>query len=93
MRAMLPAMPPKETFQALLDAQLPGLSYDDIAAKCGVTIRTLLDYRNLGRVRAYRTRLATVATGLGCTPDRVAKALLVTARRAKAAAAKVPVAG
>lgn len=89
---MLPAMPPKETFQTLLDAQLPGLSYDAIAAKCGVTIRTLLDYRTKGRVRAYRTRLATVANGLGCTPDRVAKALRVTARKAKPAA-KVPVAG
>ena len=93
MRAMLPAMPPKETFQALLDTFLPESSYDAIAEKCGVTIRTLLDYRTKGRVRAYRTRLATVANGLGCTPDRVAKALLVTARKAKAAAAKVPIAG
>lgn len=64
-----------ETFDDLLNACAPGESFQDFAARAGVTDRTLLTFRKGGGVRPHRTTLAAIAGALKVEPARVRAAI------------------
>lgn len=74
--ATIRPVPRRETFDDLLTKQMPpGESWEDFAARAGVTSRAIRILRDRGGKRPFRGTVAKLATALGVPPARVRAAI------------------
>jgi len=64
-----------ETLEALLIKLAPTEGWEAFATRARVTARTLQTYRRQGTQRPNQGTVALLASALGCTDRRVAKAI------------------
>lgn len=70
-----------EDFEDLVNRLAPAETWEDFAARAGVTSRRVLSFRRGEGIRPFRTTIAKLAAALGVSPADVTAAIAESVRR------------